>query len=479
MQNDPCSFVVEVIRAEDVPKADLLSASDPYVELQLSEDLQGQRTKGVMGQTSVVRDAYHPVWYAYLNLKTQANPSDVLQIKLYDYEMVSKELLAVASVRVDTLSTEPSPVVLTKLKKKNVKKDCVLWLRVVPQDLPVQRKVVYFIRHGESEWNEAQERMNLRGMMAFDHPLNKLGVDQSKAFNAIWRARLAESLADPGNSGLRESERQFLEETQIVWTSPLTRAVQTCLLTMQGHPALAEDRPPVHLLRSCREIKGIGGLDTVGVAVGDQIIKRAQDKLAKTIGKAQAAQVCESVRVAPYTCETKWWTRGKDTQQSMSERYDRFWATVQHHPAQVQVVVGHSLFIREMCRRFIPKTRETAAAAPPEAKSDDTDPDDEDEDDGFIEIDDDSDDFDADLIEGDDEEEPSAAEVAAGDVLGNQQQQQQQRVLNSALCRDLKRFKLNNAACLRAVVDFSESKPVIVDVEMMFGTDVLRKKEEH
>ena len=52
-------------------------------------------------------------------------------------------------------------------------------------------KRVFFVRHGESKWNEAQRDINIASMMRFDHPLTLAGVQQAQALGgaARWRVR--------------------------------------------------------------------------------------------------------------------------------------------------------------------------------------------------------------------------------------------------------------------------------------------------
>ena len=47
-----------------------------------------------------------------------------------------------------------------------------------------------------------------------------------------------------------------------VFSSPLTRALQTALLALEGHQALKARG--ITCLRSAREVKGVGGLDCLG-----------------------------------------------------------------------------------------------------------------------------------------------------------------------------------------------------------------------
>ena len=57
-------------------------------------------------------------------------------------------------------------------------------------------KRVFFVRHGESKWNEAQRDINIASMMRFDHPLTLAGVQQAQALGG--RAAVACSQAEAG-----------------------------------------------------------------------------------------------------------------------------------------------------------------------------------------------------------------------------------------------------------------------------------------
>lgn len=55
---------------------------------------------------------------------------------------------------------------------------CELTFRIVTP--PPVRKRVYFIRHGQSEWNKAtEETFDVRGMLGVDHPLSDKGVGEA------------------------------------------------------------------------------------------------------------------------------------------------------------------------------------------------------------------------------------------------------------------------------------------------------------
>ena len=47
---------------------------------------------------------------------------------------------------------------------------------------------MYFLRHGESEWNKAQANLDAIGMLSdVDHPLDQTGIQQCQEFNQKWK----------------------------------------------------------------------------------------------------------------------------------------------------------------------------------------------------------------------------------------------------------------------------------------------------
>jgi hypothetical protein len=107
---------------------------------------------------------------------------------------------------------------------------------------------------------------------------------------------------------MAELRRQFLSSDRI-YSSPFTRAIETAVVGLKNHPAMHTNG--LTLLRFAtnkdiivgilsyvdivysviRELKGVGGLDSVGVAVDSAIISRVQDELADFVSKQQAAEV--------------------------------------------------------------------------------------------------------------------------------------------------------------------------------------------
>ena len=64
------------------------------------------------------------------------------------------------------------------------------------------------IRHGESKWNEAQEKIHIAGMLNKDHPLTEDGINQALTLNARWK------LATDSHGGLSKgigSDSQIID----------------------------------------------------------------------------------------------------------------------------------------------------------------------------------------------------------------------------------------------------------------------------
>jgi len=97
-----------------------------------------------------------------------------------------------------------------------------------------------------------------------DNPLSEIGIDQAKTL----RGKVEAVASDPstGTSG----EVRFLE-ANTVWMSPLTRAVQTGLI---GAAPACERIGKVRLVPNAREKRNLGGLDTSGQEIGEDVMRR-------------------------------------------------------------------------------------------------------------------------------------------------------------------------------------------------------------
>ncbi|KAK3236538.1 hypothetical protein CYMTET_53327, partial [Cymbomonas tetramitiformis] len=176
------------------------------------------------------------------------------------------------------------------------------------------RKRVFLVRHGQSKWNEAKEEMALHKMIGFDHPLTAEGAGQAFTLRERWES-VSKSCAtvnlldspptspkDGADSAAQGWVQSFLSAGEIL-CSPLTRALQTALLALCSHPTAMTQG--IKLSRAAREIKGVGGLDTVSRCTGKAITERVEEKLSELM---EADQVHEAMMVGvDYNDTTSEW----------------------------------------------------------------------------------------------------------------------------------------------------------------------------
>jgi len=211
-----------------------------------------------------------------------------------------------------------------------------------------KQKTLYLIRHGESKWNEAQSKWNVAELMGFDHPLDSIGVDQCQGLNRAWRSK-------ESSGCLSDSERKFLGAS-MVFVSPLTRTVQTALLTLQGHPTMQQRG--ICLARSMREVKStVGSLDTVGTESGKDAIKAKALCQLESVTDASVIDPVRDIEFDANDAHSHWWTEknSHDDEASLDERFFDLMSTLQYTPEGTIICVGHSFFFREMMRRYLSK----------------------------------------------------------------------------------------------------------------------------
>jgi broad specificity phosphatase PhoE len=217
-----------------------------------------------------------------------------VQLELWDHDDVGADDL-IGSVQVSLEKLLAAQGALSFPLKRHGKapkkeKPCTLTLRLL-SPAPSTHKTVYLIRHGESRWNNAQSQHAVHKMVKeCDHGLSTVGFTQAEDLaRKILEAqqKLAEDIVEAdgvkyaGGDADEEDEetkevRQFLE-ARMVMSSPLTRAIQTCLIGLQHHPTLRANG--VKLVKEAREVKNVGGMDSLGKAVGEEIRDRVLEEL--------------------------------------------------------------------------------------------------------------------------------------------------------------------------------------------------------
>lgn len=255
---------------------------------------------------------------------------------------------------------------------------CSVTFRAFPasvhQSWPVV-KWLFLVRHGESAWNEAERNRDLGTMLDTDHTLSTNGVAQCLALDQkIWErlsagprrgtleaAQFGASPGPPQTDGDDVPGRVYdiFFGAERIFASPLTRALQTALLTMQRHPRALRDG--IELRHEVREVKNLTGLDTVSHSQGSQIPKRAKSQLPKLLdthfgspwGVQEVLHRVQSIRVDPCNTEHEWWTGVRDSAAEVRGRTDEFLSQMKLSPYRSNVIVGHSLFFREVCGTYL------------------------------------------------------------------------------------------------------------------------------
>jgi broad specificity phosphatase PhoE len=309
---------------------------------------------------------------------------------------------------------------------KNASRKCQAVVRVLFDVVPAMKKRIYLFRHGESAWNEAQRNVNVRNMMAYDHPLTEAGVAQCVRTAVLAKKPPTPTISSSASSGNDDWEEVYANTYHVI-VSPLTRAVQTAMILLAKHPATMKrnadvqkrnaavkmasslkssfatatthsDLPPLidiegmnisgspsvktqsrrereeedaqmwpkvdfRFSRACREIKSVGGLDSVGIECGGtRIFKRASEKLnllnlaeTQTIVDIFSERKCaEYFDVDSRDVRDKWWTAGDESDTSSSlvnERTKEFWEELKNSSHSSVSVVSHSDFIRKLLRQ--------------------------------------------------------------------------------------------------------------------------------
>lgn len=309
---------------------------------------------------------------------------------------------------------------------KNASRKCQAVVRVLFDVVPAMKKRIYLFRHGESAWNEAQRNVNVRNMMAYDHPLTEAGVAQCVRTAVLAKKPPTPTISTISSSSGNDDWEEVYANTYHVIVSPLTRAVQTAMILLAKHPATIKrnadvqkrnaavkmasssssfatatthsDLPPLidiegmnisgspsvktqtrrereeedaqmwprvdfRFSRACREIKSVGGLDSVGIECGGtRIFKRASEKLnllnlaeTQTIVDIFSERKCaEYFDVDSRDVRDKWWTAGDESDTSSSlvnERTKEFWEELKNSSHSSVSVVSHSDFIRKLLRQ--------------------------------------------------------------------------------------------------------------------------------
>jgi broad specificity phosphatase PhoE len=357
--------------------------------------------------------------------------------KLSADDLIGKATVTIGPAKLDTSIT----LEIVGKKDKHYQPKCMLTVRfqrLNPETAGAVTKTIFCIRHGESYWNEAQEKADLIGMYERrDHPLNEIGMEQAMHLRAAWKG-IEDGDKDPAEFGMTVEDFEEFKAAQKIFASPLCRASQTCVLGLMGHPTLmaADDDGGIHLMSNLRESKKIGGLDTAASTCGEDIRKRAEKKIVDKHPDMES----ELAKIKWDFNDTyeKWWTEYYDGKEEILRRFEDVFELIRYIPQETIILVGHSLFFQAFFRNYLGDVDGSAL------------------DEMVVGGDDD-------VKEGADEA-PDDAEAA---VVPKDKK---------SLYAMLKKKKLMNAGCAKCIVDFSDDGKKafqISDVKLCFGTKLV------
>jgi len=330
----------------------------------MGEPMGGERTPSLTNTDQ-------PSWREFCSMHTVEEVGCSLLVSLCHAKSLGQDtLIGTATLPVECLSTKQDTVVLVELVPNlmlHKEGPCFITLRKAPP-APSER-TVFLIRHGESRWNAAQREWNARAMAHRDHPLTQVGILQAYQLNTQFKEALTKS---DHSDELEDVVLEFLS-AQTIASSPLTRALQTALIGLDSHPALQEGR--MQLCSDLREVKGPGGIDTVGRAVGDEIPARAMAMLQEEeelepsaecragLASMQAAGLGArdlGARLGKFDvqeCDAPWWTpmNSRDSAVEVEARLDKLVRMVKHSRPGPVILVGHSLLFKSFQQRFAPE----------------------------------------------------------------------------------------------------------------------------
>jgi len=364
---------VEWLNAVNVPRMDIGGIeSDPYLKTCIKAKDGFTLTDWIFTQRR--RSTTDPVWNSIRDYGIEPKDDDILFAELYDHDSMSPDdLIGTISVpigeirnRLDEditaeveLNEDGEANMVASESNPSVLKQCAITFR--RWAAPENTKITFFvIRHGESKWNEAMAEKDVGAMVANDHELNIIGINQAKSLNKSWHG------TDPSvfDKETEETLKLFLTSQRVV-VSPLTRAIQTALVGL--HSNKDDQYQPlkngITLSRMIREQKNAGGLDTVGKCVGADIAARVECAMAQEFeaeepnpadkdGTARAREFMVDINVGDAT--TEWWTKqtDKDSRAQIVERLRDFVSSTFLRQDHGTIFVGHSLYFKALMEVF-------------------------------------------------------------------------------------------------------------------------------
>jgi hypothetical protein len=186
----PGDFCIEVVKAKHVPRCDVFSPSDPFVQCYISVEHDGKIHRvSEISTTSIRQDTEEPIWHYFTNLNCTPPDSSFLSINLYDADfddnavlktrtLLGSTQIPIADLVHDDTRSYPLELKLKKVVKEDISDFSICLRRIFREKPPPKLKTFFILRHGESKWNQAEDEKNIPALIAFDHPLTAKGIAQ-------------------------------------------------------------------------------------------------------------------------------------------------------------------------------------------------------------------------------------------------------------------------------------------------------------
>lgn len=220
---------------------------------------------------------------------------------------------------------------------------CSVLFQVLDSREVLGPKTVFLVRHGESSWNKAQSKLDLYEMgRQTDHPLSPDGRTQAEKLNELIE---------------QDTQLPELLKPDIVYVSPLTRAIQTAVI---GLRKVLEASGGGHLvlMANAREKQNFGGFDSQPQQTGAGVIKRTLDELVLLYQDHKNSKSMvdgfKKLKFDTHEVEGRWWNPvAAESEEQVKIRLAEFMAQLKYSSHRNIVVVGHSHFFRAVFKGFL------------------------------------------------------------------------------------------------------------------------------
>jgi broad specificity phosphatase PhoE len=201
---------------------------------------------------------------------------------------------------------------------------------------------VFFVCYGESACSKGQDERTM------DHSLSETGRNQAEDLGC----RLAQA-ANQRNPAVAP-----LLRPDVIYASPLTKAVQTAAISFGPLVMKLNDLSEIVLMANARERLDWIGADRRSMTLGDDVPRRALEGLRRLYPPSSdnAGVVDTFAKIAFDTQEVEassWCEGSSESPPELADRLQEFMSQLLFSAHKSAVVVGHSQLFREVFRAFL------------------------------------------------------------------------------------------------------------------------------